>query len=187
MSSSRGRYGLRVEKRSQGKKKSGPRHTHYVTVERGAGGDLSPDLTLVTSSAYAQPLGDGWDDGVPAAVASRRRRRSGAAKGRVIYLLQDGVPVGVLAFHVPDRGALTVELVRAARPLGEKDRRAVEVLLLDVAAEVARLAGLSTTRLCWAPLDATEVDRAASRYGFERMKARGTKGIVFERKIPPSS
>jgi hypothetical protein len=104
--------------------------------------------------------------------------KSGAQKGRVLYLLLDGAPVAFLSYHVPEVGS--VEILGADSLLADGGHHHIEILL-TAARKVAILFGADRDHLLWST-ERSYFEQIARRHGFDAVvkPVRGRGAAAFQ-------
>ena len=104
--------------------------------------------------------------------------RTGAQKGRVLYLLLDGAPVAFLSYHVPEAGA--IEILGADSLLAGGGHHHIEILL-TAARKVAILFGADRDHLLWSTHRAY-FEQIGRRHGFDTVAkpVRGRAAAAFQ-------
>lgn len=102
----------------------------------------------------------------------RRLDEEGMAKGRVLFLVGEDwwghkTVVGLLAFHVPQRGTVRVLVLEAANDIAPERRTPLFAALLLCAQYIARESdGGNTSRLEWLVTNRGRANDLCARYGF---------------------
>jgi hypothetical protein len=127
------------------------------------------EYEVMSSNLYASTLGpDEWSPAIRGLVTNCRR--SGASKGRVLYLLEGtqdkAVPVAVLAYHIESSKEIEIRGTESALALKDREADFVRVLLV-CADEILRQhpSRQGKARLVW-PVSKANVGGIRERYGF---------------------
>jgi hypothetical protein len=114
--------------------------------------------------------------------------KSGAQKGRVLYLLLGGAPVAFLGYHVPQTG--DIEVLGEDSLLADGGHHHIEILL-TAARKVAILFGADRDHVLWST-DRSYFEQIARRHGFDTVakpvRGRGAAAFQLEARFDaPSS
>jgi hypothetical protein len=145
----------------------------------------SHELRLVSSAPRPHRLTEPpWDREAVNEVRRRLGRspeggnKTGAQKGRVLFLLLDGAPVAFLSYHVPEAG--DIEILGADSLLSDGGHHHIEILL-TASRKVAILFGADRDHLLWST-DRSNFEQIARRHGFDTVAKplRGHRAAAFQ-------
>jgi hypothetical protein len=113
--------------------------------------------------------------------------RTGAQKGRVLYLLLDSAPVAFLSYHVPEAG--DIEILGADSLLADGGHHHIEILLA-AARKVAILFGADRDHLLWST-NRAYFEQIGRRHGFDTVarpvRGRGAAAVQLEARFDAPS
>ena len=126
-----GKYNVRITKNKQG---------HHVfrarRVIKSIKGQATPITVATSATVGVRTLPEaGFTE--TQIEAHRDRAKDGGSKGRVLYVLADGVPIAFMGIHRPDSGPITGEAVVASSTLASRQQRIVIESMLECATEIS--------------------------------------------------
>jgi hypothetical protein len=145
-----------------------------------------PGLTLRSSSVKAPNIaGLRWPAGLAWTIEDRLAG-TGARKGRILAVWQSGQVVGVCAWHVHDRGPLTIFDLGCRNDVSKADADRIRTALIQCLRDIAEIPELRRTgdQLYWTDLPLRRMPDDQARKKAKHEVRQRADGLKFEALSP---